>query len=154
TYSAGLDMAAFEQVDPRFAKLHAYGDGHRALVIIDESMPQLFEARVDAKAIDDLIGLLGPVDLVAHYQARRVLGDVQYLLRRDATASAAISDEALSRWMQVSTTEADDALVALGHAVLAAKVKYMRKAMHLISSVRALMEDARWRYVGRAKTML
>src|SRR5262249_20419937 len=62
--------------------------------------------------------------------------------------------EALSRWMQVSTTEADDALVALGHAVLAAKVKYMRKAMHLISSVRALMEDARWRYVGRAKTML
>lgn len=162
TYETGLNMAAFAEVDPRFAKLHAYQDGRtRALVIVDEAMPQILEARVTAQTIHRLREALPPGVALYNREAMLALVGVEQLLMTDRDASRPLSDEELGRWLYASTTEADEALVRLGAGVQAFggfkrdKRAKVRRIIDALTAVRTLMEDTRWQYVGRSKkTML
>jgi len=162
TYELGLNMAAFAEVDPRFAKLHAYQDGRtRALVIVDEAMPQILEARVKAQTIRRLREALPPgVTLYNRDGMLALAGIEQLLLTADRAASRALTDEEMARWLYVSTVEADEALARLGYGVQAYKFGrggrgQVRHIMSALTAIRMLMEDTRWQYVGRSKqTML
>jgi hypothetical protein len=161
TYEAGLNMAAFEEIDPRFAKLHAYGDGRtRALVAIDEAMPQVLEARVSVASLRALRELIPPGVSLYNRGALHVVAGIEQLLLTDRDVSRPLPDTEMTRWIELSTSEADGALARLGYSVQAYQFKRdqrktVRKLLNTITAVRALMEDYRWQYVGRSgKTMV
>jgi energy-coupling factor transporter ATP-binding protein EcfA2 len=148
TYEMGLNQAAFEQIDPRFAKLHAYRDGRkRSLVVIDEAMPQVLESRVKVEDIAELKARIA--DLVREHgrAIRHVLTGVEMLLHAEKF-SRELSSEQIETWIEMSTVEADEALANLGYAIQA-NVPKSRTMLDTLTEVRALLEDARWVYVNR-----
>jgi hypothetical protein len=156
TYEAGLNMAAFELVDPRFAKLHAYQGGRqRALVIIDEAMPQILESRVTVHPLRELRAEVPKGVMLYNRDALRVLVGIEQLLLTDHDVSRPLTDTEMSSWVEVTTAEADEALARLGFGIQAFAFPKnqratVRRLLRRLTLVRALMEDFRWQYVGRS----
>jgi hypothetical protein len=98
TYEVGLNQAAFEQVNPRFAKLHGYRERRkRSLVVIDEAMPQVFEARLTPGLLTWLKGQIAEYTL-DHRRAVYALANIEMLLRTGpATADVAKAFRALTK---------------------------------------------------------
>jgi hypothetical protein len=150
TYEAGLNMAAFEEIDPRFAKLHAYHDGRkRALVIIDEAMPQILEARVTVKTLRAMREVLPPDVALANMRAIHLVAGIEQMLSK-ACESRSLTDDEMTRWMMLAGPDADEALAQLWYAVKASSAhrEHVKRVRRVIEASRALLEDYRWLYVG------
>ena len=80
SYEMGLDEFSLEAAQARFDVVHQYGNRQRDIVIIDEALDQVAEARVGRSAVMVLLHLLQRVQH-KHREAMRVLESAGRALR-------------------------------------------------------------------------
>jgi hypothetical protein len=81
----GLDEYALDAAHARFEVVHRYGEGRRNIVIIDEALDQVAEARITRGAMREVLGVVQAVvrnrRSERHLEAQRVLDSVDRALR-------------------------------------------------------------------------
>jgi len=117
-YEVGLDMLAVNEAYPKFEKLHTYRGDRRRLVIVDEALDQIHEARVQRDELRRLLERI-PRDVEkAHAPAIDILEAVARALRRASdNKHRVLAAEDLLAGTQLTPESADVLLVALWNAL-------------------------------------
>ncbi len=154
-YEIGLDKLAVNESYERFDHLHAWREGHRRLVIIDEALELVHESRVSRGNLKSLIDQIPRQVETKHQGAMRVLYSVYEALREAPDhAHQTITVEALLRTARVPLPEADVLLEALGTALGQSQKLNPRtraKLRQLIAAIRRHLASYRW-ISGERKT--
>jgi hypothetical protein len=121
-YEIGLDRMANSETYPPFDAIQAYLGAKRRLILIDEAMDQLQEARVSRAAIKQLAYDVPPAIELRHRDAMRVVDTARkILMAADNEHRAVFDDEA---WREIATEESDLALLRLWESIQDAKKLY------------------------------
>src|SRR5262249_1394243 len=118
SYEMGLDEFALDAAHVRFEIVHQYGEGQRSVVIIDEALDQVAEARISRGALHEVLGVVQSVvrgrRTDRHLEAQRVLASVDRALREaPADRHQALSASELLALTDYDAKQATDYLDAL-----------------------------------------
>lgn len=155
-YELALDEKLVDE-DERYDRFTRFGHGVRRLAIIDESIEQVYIARLSQKMLHDIRGLVSPQLVKEHRAAFQLLHSVDLaLMAAPANGNAVISADKLLAGTQMTVAGADLTIQRFWNDIADQihDLDARHKAREALTALRRQLAAYRWTESERAKTDL